>query len=151
MAKLSAEASDMIDAPADKIYAVLRDYNVEHPRILPKEHFRDFVVESGGQGEGTVYHFNMVSGGRKTPTRMAVSEPEPGRVLVERSLAPGSDLVTHFILTPAGGGKTRLKITTDWTASRGLMGLVERLLYPPTLRRIYKKELRQIQDYMRGN
>jgi uncharacterized membrane protein len=148
MATVSVEVARMVDAPADKIYAVLSDYKEGHPRILPKEHFRDLEVEKGGRGEGTQYRFKMVSGGRETSMRMRVSEPEPGRVLEEHDLTPGSDMTTRFMLTPAGGGKTRLKITTDWTAPGGLAGLVQRLFYPPALRRIYAKELRRIGEYM---
>src|SRR5687768_3110366 len=107
MAKVSVEASEIVEAPADRIYAVLSDYCEGHPNVLPKEHFRDFVVESGGRGEGTVIRFKSVSGGRETSMRMRVSEPEPGRVLEEHDLTPGSDMVTRFVLTPAGGGKTR--------------------------------------------
>ena len=148
MATVSVEVSDIIDAPADRIYAVLSDYKVGHQSILPKEHFRDFEVERGGRGEGTVIRFKMVSGGRETPMRMEVSEPAPGRVLAERDLTPGSDLVTHSTLTPAGGGKTRLKISTEWTAPTGLAGLVQRLLYPLAMRRIYAKEMRKIAEYV---
>ena len=148
MSKVLVEVSEIIDAPADKIYGVLADYKVGHQRILPKEHFHDFEVESGGQGEATVFRFSMVSGGRETPMRMRVSEPEPGRMLEEHDLTPGSDLVTHSSVTPEGGGKTRLKITTEWTAPGGAAGLVQRLLYPLAMRRIYAKELRKIAEYV---
>jgi uncharacterized membrane protein len=150
MAKLSVEVSDMIGAPADKVYAVLRDYRDGHPNVLPKEHFRDFEVESGGKGEGTIIRFKSVAAGREIPMRMRVSEPEPGRVLAEHDLAPDSDMVTRFVLTPAGGGKTRLKIASEWTPPGGLAGLVQRLFYPRTMRTIYTRELRQIAEYMRG-
>ncbi len=150
MSKVSVEVSDIIDAPAGKVYEVLADYKVGHQRILPGEHFSDFVVESGGKGAGTLIRFNMVSGGRKTPMRMRVSEPHPGRMLAERDLTPGSDLVTHSSVTPAGGGKSRVKIATEWTVPGGLTGLMQRLFYPPAMRRIYRKELRQIAEYMRG-
>jgi uncharacterized membrane protein len=150
MSKVSVEVSDIIDAPAGKVYEVLADYKVGHQRILPGEHFSDFVVESGGKGAGTVIRFNMVSGGRKTPMRMRVSEPHPGRMLAERDLTPGSDLVTHSSVTPAGGGKSRVKIATEWTVPGGLTGLMQRLLYPLAMRRIYRKELHRLAEYMRG-
>ena len=124
MAKVYVEVSDMIDAPAERVYAVLADYKVGHQRILPREHFRDFVVEKGGKGEGTVIRFNLVSGGRATPMRMQVSEPQPGRMLEERDLTPGSDLVTHSSVTPAGG-KSRVKIATEWTAPGGHTGALD--------------------------
>ncbi len=60
MTKVHAEASHVIDAPAQQIYDVLADYENGHPNILPKEHFSDLVIESGGKGNGTIIRFKMI-------------------------------------------------------------------------------------------
>ena len=89
--------------------------------------------------------FVTVAAGKKTPYRMAVSEPEPGRVLVETDTAPGSALVTTFTVTPvAGGQKAHVEIGTEWESRPGFTGLMERLFYPMGMRRIYKQELGQL-------
>ena len=59
MRQIHAEASDVIDARPEEIYAVLSDYRVGHPAILPKPYFTELMVEQGGQGAGTVIRFGM--------------------------------------------------------------------------------------------
>ena len=55
MSRAHAEASAIIPAVPEKVYAVLRDYQNQHPRILPEQYFVDFKLEQGGQGAGTVF------------------------------------------------------------------------------------------------
>jgi hypothetical protein len=81
MARLRADSSRVIDARPDAVYDILADYRNTHPRILPGEYFKDLKVEEGGRGAGTVISFRLRSGGVERPYRMAISEPEPGRVL----------------------------------------------------------------------
>src|SRR5215203_1289513 len=98
MTRIRAEASAIIDARPEDVYAVIGDYRDGHPHILPKENFRDLKVEEGGKGAGTVVSFVTISGGMKRPFRVKVSEPEPGKVLQENDTA--SSLVTTFTVTP---------------------------------------------------
>lgn len=148
MSQIHAEASDVIDARPEEIYAVLSDYRVGHPAILPKPYFTELMVEQGGQGAGTVIRFGMNVMGVKRVYRGVVSEPQPGRVLVE--VYPEAGVVTTFTVEPLNGGKhSRVTIATDVEASPGVMGLVEKMMNPPILRRIFKKELRQLADYVR--
>jgi hypothetical protein len=80
-----------------------------------------------------------VMGARRT-YRLAVTEPEPGRVLQEDD--PAAGLSTRFTLTPLdGGARTRVTITTDWTPGPGFRGFMERLINPGVTRRIYREEL----------
>ena len=72
-------------APPDRVYAVIADYDHGHPRILPKQ-FTGLTVEQGGVGEGTVIRVSMRVFGRRFEFRGFVTEPEPGRVLVERNV-----------------------------------------------------------------
>ncbi|MEO8287578.1 MAG: SRPBCC family protein [Chloroflexota bacterium] len=149
MTRIRAEASAIIDASPEAVYSLIADYRNGHPRILPQEHFRDLVVEEGGIGEGTVISFVTRAGGQDRKMRGRVSEPQPGRVLVESYTA--SDLVTTFTLTPQNGGKqTSVQIATEQSPSPGLRGMVERLMVPRLLQDIYRKELAQLAEVMKS-
>jgi hypothetical protein len=130
-------------------HAVLSDYHVGHPAILPKPYFTKLTVEEGGQGAGTVLLVGMRIMGVERVARGFVTEPQQGRRLVETY--PDSGIVTTFTVEPLGDGKrSRVTIATDAKPSPGLMGFIERLTIPSTLRRIYKAELQQLADYVRG-
>src|SRR5436190_6741489 len=123
MSKIHSEATALIDARAEDIYAIISDYKNGHPLILPKEHFRDLVVEEGGKGEGTVIRFVTRAGGQDRRFHVRITEPAPGRVLEEHDL--DSDLVTTFTVTPTGEGKqTRVQIATEQSPSKGLRRMV---------------------------
>lgn len=139
---ISATAERHIDAPADRIYGYIRDYQVHHPRFLPRE-FGPLTIEAGGIGAGTVLRFSMTVGGRTTSYRVTVDEPEPGRVLTESDASLG--MVTSFTVEPDGNG-CRVRIDTSWNAG-GLGGLMQRLFAPGVLRGIYAKELTCLEQY----
>jgi hypothetical protein len=147
MSKIVVEASDVIPAPAEKIYAVLADYHEGHPSILPQPYFRELVVEEGGRGAGTVIGIRMEVLGVEQRYHLHVSEPEPGRVLMERD--PDLDLTTTFTVAPLNGGSRSLvTIATESRPSPGLRGLLERLVNPAVTRRIYQEELKNLADYL---
>lgn len=150
MTRLHAEEAAVIEATPATIYAILSDYRVQHPQILPKEAFPSIEVEQGGQGAGTVFRVTTRALGVERRYHMLVSEPEPGRKLVETDSSV--DLVTTFTIEPVDDGKrTRLTIATDWNSAGGLSGLVERLVTGPVMRRIYRKELGLIAAYVARN
>ncbi len=149
MSKIHLEASQVINARPADIYAVLSDYHVGHPAIVPKPYFSALTIEQGGQGAGTVIRFTVTIYGQTRHYHEVVSEPEPGRVLVETDTDSG--LVTTFTVDPLNGGKqTRLTIATDFESSPGIMGLMEKLTTPPVMRRIYRQELKLIAEYVAG-
>ena len=74
-----------IGAPADRLYGIIADYRNGHPRILPPA-FTELTVEAGGVGAGTRIRVGMRMLGRVMTFPAEVSEPDPGRVLVERNL-----------------------------------------------------------------
>ncbi|HEY3342025.1 MAG TPA: SRPBCC family protein, partial [Anaerolineae bacterium] len=127
-----------------KVYAILADYRAGHPNILPKAYFKSLVVEQGGQGAGTVIHVQLSVMGIRRESHMRVSEPEPGRVLAETDLQTG--LVTTFIVDPAPGGQSTLRISTDWESAPGLAGWLDRTFTPLVLRHIYTLTLRTVND-----
>ena len=137
MPLLHASAERTIPAPADAVYALLADYRDGHPRILPPA-FSGLTVLQGGTGAGTVIRFALRLAGRKQEVEARVEEPEPGRVLSE--IYPEKSAVTRFIVDPVGD-QSRVRIETSWEPSRGLAGLVERLIAPRLFRKLYTEEL----------
>jgi hypothetical protein len=145
--KIHVEISEVIEARPDKIYAILADYRVSHPAILPKPYFTELVVEEGGQGAGTIVRVGMEVMGKAFAYRQVVSEPEPGRVLKEADDAAG--VTTTFTIDPLNGsGRSRVTIATDAAISSGLTGWLERIFNPPVMRRIYKQELRNLAEHV---
>jgi hypothetical protein len=149
MPEIHTSLSAVIDAPPRVVYRILADYRDGHPRILPRKYFGDLVVEEGGVGEGTRIRFEMRSLGGVRTFRAAITEPEPGRVLVETGVDSG--IVTTFTVerAPSGGGGTRITIDTRYHRS-GLRGWVERLFAPPFLRTVYRAEVALLADYGRS-
>ena len=144
-------ASALVRAPARRVYAILADYREGHPRILPPRWFRALEVERGGTGAGTVIRVTMRVMGRTRTMNAVVSEPEPGRVLMESFVGGGP--VTTFTVTPAGPERrdAQVTISTELTARGGpLLGVVERLMTRLTLRRIYAEELALLAAYPEG-
>lgn len=149
MSKIRVEASRVIDARPEAVYAVIADYEVGHAAILPKPYFTRMTVEKGGRGAGTELSIDMNVFGSRMHYRQVVSEPEPGRVIAETDL--DRDLETRFFIDPLeGGAKSRVTIRTEFAPSAGFAGLMERLMNPPVMRRIYNKELEQLAEYMRA-
>lgn len=144
-----AEAAAEIEAPPERVYAVLADYRVGHPAIVPPQFFTRVEVERGGQGEGTLLRVGVRQLGRERLYRMAVTEPMPGRVLVEADEAAG--VVTSFTVTPLDNGRRcRVRIATQWAAKRGLTGLLERAFNPSGARLVYRKQLHLLAEYVRA-
>ena len=144
--QIIASAERHIDAKPGHVYGLIRDFREHHPRFLPPQ-FGDFQVESGGIGAGTVHRFTMTLGGRTTAYRVRVGEPHPGRMLIESD--PSRRMLTTFNVEPAMGGGTLVSIHTRWYTD-GLRGLVERLVAPRMLARVYREELRLLDRYARG-
>lgn len=130
-------ASALIHAPAPRVYGILADYHDGHPRILPSA-FRNFVVEQGGRGHGTLTRFDVRAFGRTQSFRHEVLEPEPGRVLVERDR--DLDSRTTFTVEPAESG-ARVTIRSELTSGAGLTGRLERWLSTRFLEKLYREEL----------
>jgi uncharacterized protein YndB with AHSA1/START domain len=149
MQPYEASMSAVIKAPAGQVYAILADYRQGHPQILPKQYFTKLEVLEGGIGAGTRVRFEMSAMGRKQVFNGIVSEPEPGRVLVESNESDsGSTSVTTFTVDPmAGGAETRVTIHTQAQSPDGVGGLIERLISKLFLRRVYAQELALLAAY----
>ena len=136
----TVQASAEIDAPAATVYRLVADYRDGHTRIVPPRYFSDLRVESGsGWGAGTVITYRMRTLGTTTDARATVTEPEPGRVLVETD--PGNQTVTTFVVDSLGDARSRLTISTALPTHSGIRGWLERSFIRSYLARVYAAEL----------
>ena len=136
--------SAVINAPAKQVYAILADYHDGHPRILPRQYFPFLEVERGGVGAGTVLRFQMRAPGMTRTFHADVTEPEPGRVLMESNRLdtdPSSKSMTTFTVDPINDEQqAQVTISTALSVSNWLEGLFTTMF----LRRVYAQELKQI-------
>lgn len=136
-------ASAIIPARRERVYSLIANYNDGHQRILPKQ-FSGLTVEQGGVGAGTVIRFSMNLLGRKQSFRAAVTEPEPGRMLVETNL-DSNGAVTTFTVNPGSApADSHVTISTELPVSAGFRGFLERKFSSLLLRPIYVKELQNL-------
>ncbi|GLV53784.1 polyketide cyclase [Dictyobacter sp. S3.2.2.5] len=146
MAQNHYETVALIPAPPAAVYAILADYRRGHMKIMPRQYIRQFEVESGGQGAGTVIRYRVHAYGIERAARAVVSEPEPGRMLVERETT--SSLVTMFAVTPAmGGEQTHVQLTAHWEPAPTLWGRLQQALYPAILKNVFTQELNALARY----
>jgi hypothetical protein len=144
---LHVEASADIGAGAADVYRMIADYRTGHPRIIPPRYFRNLEVEEGGYGEGTLIRFDMIVFGKTQHVRGRVTEPEPGRMLVETY--PETGAVTTFVVEPIGASTSRVTIATDMPTRGGLLGRIERAMMRSVLNRVFVAELAQIEMQMK--
>ncbi len=145
MAELCATYERPISAPAERVYQYIADLREHHPRWLPPN-FTDVQVEEGGVGAGTIFRARVRLGGVNRDFHMRVDEPEPGRVIREVDiLAP---LVTTWTVTPEGN-HCRVRLETVWSSAAGPAGLLERLVAPRLMQRMYADELDRLDRYAR--
>lgn len=141
-------ASARVPAPPAQVYAVIADYRRHHPNIVPPEYFGRLDVLEGGVGAGTRTRVEMHVLGKSRVFEQVVTEPEPGRVLMEAN-QDGSGLTT-FTVEAAGAGESHVTIATDIAVQPGFMGFLERLATSILLPRIYRSELARLAAYVGG-
>jgi len=153
MTSIHVSAERSVGAPADQVFSYLADVRGHRHHFLPSA-YSDLVVESGGEGAGTVFRYTMTAGGRTRAFHMEVEVPEPGRVLTETDTA--SSLVTTWTVTPQQGmadapqvTSCTVAITTTWEGSGGIGGFFERRFAPRALRGIYAEQLERLDTYAR--
>lgn len=144
MPEIRATASAEIPARPAIVYGIIADYHQGHPSILPPQYFQNLTVEAGGIGAGTQISFEMRSFGQTRRVRGHVSEPEPGRRILETY--PEFGIETDFTVDPLDGGqRSRVTIATRYQKA-GLAGWIERLVSPVFLRTVYAAELRLLAE-----
>lgn len=138
-------ASRSIGASAAVTYRLIADYQGGHQRILPAKYFGNLRATKGGYGDGTEIAFEMYPFGMKRAAQQArarVTEPEPGRVLVETDLDRG--FVTAFTVEPTGPSSARVEFVTTVPRKPGILGAIEKLVTTLFLRTVYEEELEQL-------
>ncbi|GAC1428065.1 MAG: hypothetical protein NVS4B1_22630 [Ktedonobacteraceae bacterium] len=146
MRQIHVKEVAVLDARPEDVYATIADYRNGHPHIIPKESLYDLQVEQGGYGAGTVIRFKAKVLGVERAMYQRVSEPEPGRVLVEQDIDTPQNVVTTFTVTPMEQAqKSHVEIATTMNASPGLAGFVESIVVPLVNPPIYRKELKQLE------
>ena len=138
MAKVLAQASRQVPAPADRVRAFLRDYREARPRILP-DNYSAYRVEVGGEGAGTVIAYHFAAGRRERDYRLLVEEPE-GRLRERDEL---SSFVSTWTVTPIGTG-SKVTVESSWDGAGGVAGAFERFFAPLGLRRIQRDMLSRL-------
>jgi len=137
-----------IEASAGRVYAVFADYREAHPKILPPRFFAGLEVEAGGSGAGTRLIVRTKVAGRVRTMRGIVTEPAPGRRLVETY--PDAQVETSFLVEPRPGENAcSVTITTAFPRRRGPLGWVERRLVRGLIDRVYAEELDLLAAYVR--
>jgi hypothetical protein len=141
--------SRRINAPTDVLYGIIADYRNSHPRILPPA-FTGLEVEQGGIGAGTIIRFGMRAFGTTRTARASVTEPEPGRVLVETMLDGDPPIVTTFTVDPVdGAGAADVRISTRFPTKPGLLGAIEHAISSRFLTRVYRELLQLLERIAR--
>ena len=146
-------ACSVVAAPPGAVYAAIADYRDSHPQIVPPKFFRNFVVERGGVGAGTIVRFEAVVFGRGHPMRSEITEPVPGRILAERDMDRGT-YTTFTVESRDDGRASFVTISTTFPMRAGrlgrLLGGLERAFMQRLLVPMYHEELRRLEAYAKS-
>ncbi|MFE1955041.1 MULTISPECIES: SRPBCC family protein [Streptomyces] len=141
MAQVEAITERVVAAKPDDVFDALADYSGTRAKLLP-EHFSEYEVREGGDGEGTLVHWKLQATSKRVrDCLLEVSEPTDGE-LVEKDR--NSSMVTTWRVTPAGEGQSRVVVTTVWNGAGGIGGFFEKTFAPKGLGRIYDAVLAKL-------
>ncbi|MEO3829159.1 SRPBCC family protein [Actinomadura sp. B10D3] len=141
MAQVVVTTERTLNVGPDQMLAALGDYTGVRSRILT-EHFSEYEVREGGQGEGTVVHWKLAATSKRVRDCLfTVSAPGKDQ-LVERDA--NSSMVTTWTVFPSGD-TSRVQVTTTWDGAGGIGGFFERTFAPKGLRRIYDAQLEKLE------
>ncbi|MEV5608747.1 SRPBCC family protein [Streptomyces sp. NPDC052225] len=141
MAQVEATTERVVAAKPDDVFDALADYSGTRAKLLP-EHFSEYEVREGGDGEGTVVHWKLQATSKRIrDCLLDVTEPTDGE-LVEKDR--NSSMVTTWRVTPAGEGQSRVTVTTVWNGAGGIGGFFEKTFAPKGLGRIYDAVLAKL-------
>jgi uncharacterized protein YndB with AHSA1/START domain len=146
MAQGTARTERTIDAPAERVRAALADYEKVRPAILT-DHYRDYRVEAGGQGEGTRAHWLLQATSKRVRDQLVeVTTPGADRI-VEKDA--NSSMVTTWTVTPSGPDRSVVTVESSWTGAGGIGGFFERTFAPKGLQRIHDGVLENLATSLR--
>ncbi|WKX73238.1 SRPBCC family protein [Streptomyces sp. XD-27] len=134
MGQVEATTERIVTGKPEDVFDALADYSDTRAKLLT-EHFSEYEVREGGDGEGTLVHWKLQATSKRVrDCLLEVTEPTDGQ-LVEKDR--NSSMVTTWTVTPAGEGRSRVVVTTTWTGAGGIGGFFERTFAPKGLGRIY--------------
>lgn len=141
MAQVEATTERIIAADPETVFDALADYQEIRPKVQPA-HFSEYEVREGGDGEGTLVHWKLQATKKRVrDCLLEVTEPTDGQ-LVEKDR--NSSMVTTWVVTPAGEGRSKAVVTTVWDGAGGIGGFFERTFAPKGLARIYDELLEKL-------
>ncbi|MFI8962250.1 SRPBCC family protein [Streptomyces sp. NPDC053493] len=141
MAQVEATTERIIAADAETVFDALADYAGTRAKLLP-EHFSEYEVREGGDGQGTLVHWKLQATSKRVrDCLLDVTEPTEGQ-LVEKDR--NSSMVTTWTVTPAGEGASKAVVTTVWNGAGGIGGFFEKTFAPKGLGRIYDAVLAKL-------
>ncbi|MFF8828256.1 SRPBCC family protein [Streptomyces sp. NPDC015131] len=141
MAQVEATTERVVAADAETVFDALADYKETREKLLP-EHFSEYEVREGGDGEGTLVHWKLQATSKRIrDCLLEVTEPSDGR-LVEKDR--NSSMVTTWTVTPAGEGRAKVVVTTVWNGAGGIGGFFEKTFAPKGFGRIYDQVLARL-------
>ncbi|MCZ4510881.1 SRPBCC family protein [Streptomyces sp. ActVer] len=141
MAQVEATTERVVAAQPDDVFDALADYTGTRAKLL-SEHFSEYEVREGGDGEGSLVHWKLQATSKRVrDCLLEVSEPTDGE-LVEKDR--NSSMVTTWRVTPAGEGKSRVVVTSVWNGAGGIGGFFEKTFAPKGLGRIYDEVLAKL-------
>ncbi|WP_181774700.1 SRPBCC family protein [Amycolatopsis pittospori] len=142
MGKVTAIAERTIEAPADKVRALVADYAETRPKLLT-EHYRDYEVTEGGVGAGTKASWKLQATSKRVRDVAAtVTEPSEG-TLVETDA--NSSMVTTWTVREVPDGSL-VRIETTWDGAGGIGGFFEKTFAPGGLKKIYEGVLGKLAE-----
>lgn len=148
MAEVTASTSRTIPADAEKVLAAVGDYREARPAVLT-EHYRDYRVEEGGQGAGTVAHWVLQATSKRQRDQVVDVRANPAGGVVERDR--NSSMVTTWTVRPAGQGRTTVTVDARWNGAGGIGGFFERLFAPKGLQRIHDGVLDNLEERLKSS
>ncbi|MEU9957978.1 SRPBCC family protein [Streptomyces sp. NPDC050982] len=141
MAQVEATTERVVAAQPDDVFDALADYTGTRAKLL-SEHFSEYEVREGGDGEGSLVHWKLQATSKRVrDCLLEVSEPTDGE-LVEKDR--NSSMVTTWRVTPAGEGRSRVVVTSVWNGAGGIGGFFEKTFAPKGLGRIYDEVLAKL-------
>jgi hypothetical protein len=146
MGQVSASSSVVINAAPDVVLAAVADYQTVRPKIL-SQHYRDYQVVQGGQGQGTVAKWKL----QATESRVRDVQANidvAGHTVIEKDA--NSSMVTNWTVAPAGTGST-VTVKTSWDGAGGVKGFFEKTFAPLGLKKIQGEVLGNLKKEVEGS
>lgn len=140
MGQVVVTTEKTLKASPERVLEALGDYRGVRSRMLT-EHFSEYEVREGGQGEGTVAHWKLAATSKRVRDCLfSVSAPAASTL---REQDANSSMVTMWTVSPANGG-ARVQVKTTWDGAGGVGGFFERTFAPKGLQRVYDAQLAKL-------